>query len=87
MAMSYAMVGHYFPDKISTIVAVLEVASGFGFMASFNNFSHKTYQSCQTSNFLTSIYIIMYKLKKFDVKIRQLKRNHFLISCVKLSLK
>jgi hypothetical protein len=32
MGMSYAIVGHYFPDKISTIVAWLEVFNGLGMM-------------------------------------------------------
>ena len=32
MGMSYAIVGHYFPSKISSIVAMLEVFNGLGLM-------------------------------------------------------
>jgi MFS family permease len=32
MGLSYAIVGHYFPNKISSIVAFLEVFNGLGLM-------------------------------------------------------
>ena len=32
MGLSYALVGFYFPNRISSIVALLEVFTGFGLM-------------------------------------------------------
>jgi hypothetical protein len=32
MGMSFAIIGHYFPNKISTVVAWLEVINGMGMM-------------------------------------------------------
>lgn len=32
MGLSYAIVGYYFPNKISTMIALLEVMNGLGLM-------------------------------------------------------